>query len=263
MSKTEESNFHDEYVRSCELRAFESRFYSREALAKENDMAFKFLGDLRGKNLLFYGSGAHYSLIREFVKKGAKVIAIDISPASINILYKACKREGLWKSVTPLVMDCESLGFGDESIDIVFGRSIVHHLDVDTSLREISRVLKPTGKFTVLEPLGMNPLINLYRRLTPKSRTTGEHPLVSADLKLFNRYFHKIDRHYLYFLTIIAYIYKLLDKNDERFISIFNGFFLIDELLLRAIPYYSFLCWDVLLCCQKDTLNCTVINRKG
>jgi hypothetical protein len=33
-----------------------------------------------------------------------------------------------------------------------------------------------------LEPLGHNPLINLYRRLTPSMRTTDEHPLRMRDI---------------------------------------------------------------------------------
>jgi len=252
MAKTEERDFHDKYVRSGELRIFESRFYSKEAEAKEKGIALDFLGDLCGKYLLFYGSGAHFSLVREFVRRGAKVIAIDISPASIEKLYEACKREGVQNSVAPLVMDCESLGFGDASIDIVFGRSIIHHLDIDTSLREISRVLKPGGKFAVLEPLGTNPLINAYRRLTPKSRTSGEHPLKNEDFKLFYSYFPKTVSYYFYFFAILAYFYRMVDPEEAHFIRIFKILCSIDDLFLRIIPCYSFLCWDVLLCCEKE-----------
>ena len=44
-------------------------------------------------------------------------------------------------------------------------------------LNEISRILKPNGKLLFIEPLGTNPLINFYRKLTPKSRSKDEHPL--------------------------------------------------------------------------------------
>ena len=43
---------------------------------------------------------------------------------------------------------------------------------------EINKVLKDDGEMVFLEPLGTNPLINLYRKLTPKSRSVDEHPFV-------------------------------------------------------------------------------------
>jgi ubiquinone/menaquinone biosynthesis C-methylase UbiE len=148
-------------------------------------------------------------------------------------------------------MDCESLDFADESFDFVFARSIIHHLHVDTSLKEIKRVLKPNGKLAVLEPLGTNPLINLYRRLTPNSRTTDEHPLANTDLKMFKDYFPNSEFHYLYFLSILAYFYRMLDGDERRFVKVFSFLNAADDIFLKYIPLYRYLCWDVLLCCHK------------
>lgn len=251
MGKAEERNFHDLYVTSGDLRSLENRFYSAAAEAKENDIAFDFLGDLCGKRLLFYGSGCHFSMIRKFIQRGAEVTAIDISPETIKILVQAVEREGFQAKCTCLVMDCESLDFKDRSFDIVFARSIIHHLDIDTSLREIFKVLKPNGNLTALEPLGTNPLINVYRRFTPHSRTSGEHPLVTEDLKKFERYFPQTQARYLYFLSVLAYLYRMLDQNERRFLRAFSFLNAVDEFLLRVIPAYRYLCWDVLLCCQK------------
>ena len=39
------------------------------------------------------------------------------------------------------------------------------------------------------EPLGTNPMIRLYRRLTPRLRSPDEHPLVDADVDLARRSF--------------------------------------------------------------------------
>jgi ubiquinone/menaquinone biosynthesis C-methylase UbiE len=254
MAKQEEREFHDRYITGeGNLRSRESRFYSSTAESMETAIALDFLGDLHGKRLLFYGSGGHFSLIRKFVQQGAEVIAIDISPETVAGLRRAIELEGYANQSSAIEMDCESLDFADESFDFVFARSIIHHLNVDTSLKEIKRVLKPDGKLAVLEPLGTNPLINLYRWITPNSRTADEHPLANADLKTFKDYFPESKFHYLYFVSIIAYFYRMLDGNEQRFKKVFLFLNAVDKFFLRLFPPYRYLCWDVLLCCQKKS----------
>ena len=50
------------------------------------------------------------------------------------------------------------LAFPEASCDVVFGVSVLHHLELDTALREIRRVLKPHGVMIFAEPLDINPL---------------------------------------------------------------------------------------------------------
>ncbi len=251
MGKQEEVEFHDRFVTTTDLRSFEGKFYSVTAQEKEESLAFEYLGDLSNRRLLFYGAGGHFSMIRKFVQRGALVTAIDISPETIESLKRAVASEGMDAKCTLLVMDCESLQIADSSMDIVFARSIIHHLDTELSLKEIKRVLAPNGKLVALEPLGTNPVINVYRYFTPQSRTRGEHPFVPRDLKLFFRYFGKVHVHYLYFLSIFSYVYRMLDPNDARFVKVFRFLDGIDNALVRGVPLYRYLCWEAILCCQK------------
>ena len=46
-----------------------------------------------------------------------------------------------------------------------------------------SENLPSKGNLIFIEPLGTNPIINLYRKLTPKSRSKDEHPLINKDFK--------------------------------------------------------------------------------
>ena len=62
--------------------------------------------------------------------------------------------------MSAFIMDCENLGFKDNSFDLIFGRAILHHLNLEKSSKEISRVLCKNGKAVFIEHLGMNPLIN-------------------------------------------------------------------------------------------------------
>lgn len=82
------------------------------------------------------------------------------------------------------VMDVQALTFNDETFDLVFGSGILHHFALPVTLSEINRVLKKGGRALFTGPLVANPLLKLFRILTPKSRTVDEKPLTSCDLEL-------------------------------------------------------------------------------
>jgi ubiquinone/menaquinone biosynthesis C-methylase UbiE len=86
-------------------------------------------------------------------------------------------------------MNAEILEFPDQSFDLVFGSSILHHLNLDKAYAEIERVLRPGGCALFIEPFGHNVLINAYRNRTPSSRTEDEHPLLWRDLELSRTFF--------------------------------------------------------------------------
>ena len=62
-------------------------------------------------------------------------------------------------------------------------------MQIEKCLNEIHRILKSKGNLIFIEPLGTNPIINLYRKLTPKSRSKDEHPLINKDFKYINEKF--------------------------------------------------------------------------
>jgi hypothetical protein len=64
--------------------------------------------------------------------------------------------------------------------------------------------LKTGGEGLFLEPLGHTPLINLYRRFTPRFRTPDEHPLVISDFELARRYFGSVDAEFFHLTSFFA-----------------------------------------------------------
>src|SRR3546814_16824046 len=78
-------------------------------------------------------------------------------------------------------MNAEAMTFPDDSFDLVFGSGIIHHLDIDRAFGEIARVLRPGGRAVFIEPLGLNPAIELYLRFTPSARTPDEPPPPRTD----------------------------------------------------------------------------------
>ncbi len=131
--------------------------------------------DLSGKTVLDYGCGRGEESLT-FLRRGAeKVHGIDISPVYVGYAAKCAQESGFPEDRYGFhVMDAHSLSFPDESFDLVSGRAILHHLDADTALGEIYRVLKPGGRVLLYEPLADNPLLKLFRHLTPHARTKDE-----------------------------------------------------------------------------------------
>jgi SAM-dependent methyltransferase len=139
-------------------------------------------------------------------------------------------------------MNAEGLAVADNAFDLVCGTGILHHLDLETALAEIARVLRPNGRAIFIEPLGHNIFINAFRRLTPTIRSQDEQPLLMADLALFSRYFGAVETRYYYFavLALAPFVhFKLfltLLKTAER----------VDEILFR-VPFLRKQAWQILI----------------
>jgi ubiquinone/menaquinone biosynthesis C-methylase UbiE len=70
----------------------------------------------------------------------------DISPGMVEVATRNAKELGL--DVDGRVADAESIPYEDETFDLVVGHAVLHHIpDVELSLKECMRVLKPGGRF--------------------------------------------------------------------------------------------------------------------
>lgn len=119
---------------------------------------------------------------------GREVDGIDISPVYVAEADAAARAAGYDAERFRFVVgDAHALPYDDASFDLVLGEGILHHLDLPTALAEVHRVLRPGGRALFLEPLLDNPLLKVFRRLTPKARTDDERPLSAADLRMIAR----------------------------------------------------------------------------
>jgi SAM-dependent methyltransferase len=142
-------------------------------------------------------------------RRGYHVTAIDLSVEAVRQARELVGREGLEAEIH--IMNAESLEFDDASFDLVCGRAILHHLELETAYAEIARVLKPNGRAVFLEPLAHNPFINLYRSLTPSLRTRDEQPLRLDDIRQATEYFDQVRATYwdLFVLAAVPFRSKL------------------------------------------------------
>lgn len=128
-------------------------------------------GICNGSKILEIGCGTGM-FTEMFATAGAEIIAVDISQ---SLLEKARSRT-LWpKSVSFLEKsfeDCEV----DGPFDAVLGSSILHHLEVEQSLRKIFHMLRPGGIVAFAEPNMLNPQICLQKNIPWLKRLMGDSP---------------------------------------------------------------------------------------
>ena len=242
MNKTleEEQKFQDLKV-TDNIRKEYSVFY--EDNVEISNYLEKVLTNCIGR-ILIYGCGDVD--ITSFVQKGfSEVIGIDISPKSIEKINVIIHEKKLENTVKTFVMDAQAMTFEDGSFDVIFGTGILHHLDVEKSMKEIDRVLKPEGKIIFMEPLGINPIINLYRSRTQEARTEYEHPFRLKDIKIIKNYFRVRSKGF-YLFTILSFGFKTIIKSNFLYkISrlVLSG---LDMLLLSLLPL-DYLCWIIVI----------------
>lgn len=193
--------------------------------------------DVAGKKVLEYGCGEGSHSI-EIARRGGQVTGIDISEVGIRKATEAAAAAGV-SGASYEVMDAMDMSFPDGSFDLVIGEGILHHLDLERSYSEISRVLKPGGQAIFMEPLGHNPAIWLFRTLTPRLRTDDEHPLLRRDLKLAEKYFERTSFQYFHLTSFAA----LLMLKTPWFFQTVNLLDRVDAGLFKAIPPVGLLSW--------------------
>jgi 2-polyprenyl-3-methyl-5-hydroxy-6-metoxy-1,4-benzoquinol methylase len=88
-----------------------------------------------------------------------RVVGIDISAEFVGACRETIARRGL-TSATVELASSERLPHSDGYFEAVVIVDVLHHLgDVEPTLREVRRVLKPGGDLIVFEPNKLNPML--------------------------------------------------------------------------------------------------------
>ena len=236
MSLTEinlrEKNFHNN-LQSKKKGRFENIFY-KALYNMYEDFNSIIYNKANKKIVLDYGCGVGSITEKIAQLNPVKLVGIDISEVSINKANENAKNLNL--QIEYSVDNCESLKLKNKTFDLVFGSGILHHLDIKKAISEISRVLKNDGEMVFLEPLGTNPLINFYRKLTPNSRSADEHPFVEKDFNLINSLFKNVKINYYGFFTLIFFFFYRKPKKSIFF----------------KIKYFRNFAWSVLIVAKKN-----------
>jgi ubiquinone/menaquinone biosynthesis C-methylase UbiE len=237
-----ERKFHDN-LQSKKSERFENIFY--KAIHNITEDFFNYLKEnTKNSDVLDYGCGTGASIEKVIKFNPKKIFGIDISEVSVKKAKK--KAEELKISANYSVDNCEKTKFENNSFDLVYGAGILHHLKLEKCLDEICRILKSKGKLVFIEPLGTNPIINFYRKLTPNSRSKDEHPLVNKDFVYIKSKFTDISIKYYGFLTLVFFPFYKSPENSKLFRLLVD----LDQFLFK-FKFFQIFAWSVLIKAKK------------
>lgn len=148
-------------------------FLSRNAESRKKTSFFSQLYEtceeyveyLRGGSILEIGCGDGMDSVALALDYDCKVTAIDISEARVELALENIKKYNHEDQISVRKGDANSLDFEDGQFDGVIGNSVMLFLDHDKSCKEISRVLKPGGRFVLTnESMPLSPFVKLSRK---------------------------------------------------------------------------------------------------
>lgn len=152
------------------------------------EYSFHLLGDARGLTVLEYGCGDGENTVALAARGAGRVLSLDISPDLIEIARRRLAVNGVGADVEFVVGSAHDVPLADESVDVVFGIAILHHLDLGLAAREVKRVLRPGGRAVFQEPVRSSALMRAARKLIPykpPDLSPFERPLTDRELEQF------------------------------------------------------------------------------
>lgn len=252
-----EKKFADDSMLRITYPGYRERFNS----SPENRYIYKFLGeDVEGKKVLDCGCGSGVMSV-VFALGGAEVAAYDVSKVNLGVSRKRAAYYNLESRINFAYSAAERLSFRDESFDIVFGTSILHHTILQSATEEIARVLKPGGKAAFIEPLGTNPIITFARNRLSYAGKEGhgnDRPFDYGDIALLKKHFRNFQYKEFRLTTML---YKFFGRKEETFderlkqeafrVRMFRYTVPIDAALTAALPFTRRFCQIVAVLCEK------------
>jgi 2-polyprenyl-3-methyl-5-hydroxy-6-metoxy-1,4-benzoquinol methylase len=162
--------------------------YKKLVLRRLRERQWAMLGNLAGKRVLDVGCGVGRETV-ELARRGARVVAVDLSPALVMRARARAAEAGVADRVEFRVAAAEDLAADGRRFDVVIGNGVLHHLDLPAFKRTLQGLMASGGVAQFQEPLIHNPLLRLYRALTPQLHTPTERPLAVRDVSDFVRGF--------------------------------------------------------------------------
>lgn len=181
-------------------------------------------------------------------KCGGDVIGIDISPEGIENARVNATQEGVEQNCKFEVRDAEATGFPDNTFDVIVEYGALHHLDYERAMTELRRIIKPAGEIVCIEALRHNPLIHLYRKMTPHLRTEWEvdHILKVNQLDLSKAFFAEVHAKFFHLAVLAAVPFR-----KTRFFKPMRTFLEgVDKAILKH-PFIGKYGWIMVLTLSK------------
>ncbi|WP_075341098.1 bifunctional demethylmenaquinone methyltransferase/2-methoxy-6-polyprenyl-1,4-benzoquinol methylase UbiE [Tenacibaculum agarivorans] len=129
----------------------------------------KLIGETQPKSILDIATGTGDLAMMMAKLNPEKIVGLDISPGMLEVGKQKIKKASLDKKIEMIVGDSENIPFDDNTFDaITVSFGVRNFENLDKGLQEILRVLKPNGKFVILETSNPTkfPFKQLYKLYT-------------------------------------------------------------------------------------------------
>jgi SAM-dependent methyltransferase len=199
------------------------------------EYAYHLLGDVRGQMVLDYGCG-HGENTLLLLQRGARVLAMDLSHSLAKLAQRRLEMNGVSGAVQFMAASAHAVPLPSESVDVVFGIAILHHLDLELAASEVYRVLRPGGRAIFQEPVRSSRAMRGVRSLFSYQQedvSPYERPLTDPELSDFSRCFEV--RHKRAFQLPHVRLGHVLKINRERLFELYA----LDSRILRRFPMLS------------------------
>jgi SAM-dependent methyltransferase len=214
---------------------------------------FDFLEPLQEKTILDLGCGYNPTPIYLALAGAKRVYACDVSPKAVEYVRRTAEEHGLADRIEAFVAPGEHLPLADESIDVVHGEAVLHHLDISAAGRELARVLRIGGKAGFKDPLGHNRALEFARDYLwygwKKAAKGTDRPLRFAEIEKFASNFNGCQSRGFCFLSMAALVCGR-GKSHLR-----NWLEPLDERLLTTFPSLRKYSRFVVTCVEKGHVN--------
>jgi SAM-dependent methyltransferase len=200
-----------------------------------------FLGDLSDKHVLEYGCGLG-QISSLLAKNCARVTTFDISRNSVEVARRRADLNQVADRIELTVAAGESLPFASESFDVIFGKAILHHLNVHLGWYDLYRLLKTGGKAVFIEPMGMNPVLNFARDHVPypkKNPRGADRPLNYTEIQGWGKGFREFRFREIQLLS-------MLERGLGQHVKV-KPLRNIDNYLLKTFPFLRKFCRYVVM----------------
>ncbi len=257
-----EQKFHDRWASDLDSALLDVVKINEADTAPEIRYILGQLGPLEGKKLIDVGCGLGEASVY-FAIKGAEVTSVDISEGMLQSVERLALKYQV--KVRTFKLNVEA-GFPDDKFDIVYAGNLLHHVEVEATLKKLALLIKDGGLLATWDPLAYNPFINVYRFIARKVRTPDEHPFKKKDIALFKKYFSDVKVRYFWLFSLTVFLcmalvqfrnpnkerfWKAVVEEGERWRWLYRPLEALDTFILRLFPGLGLLCWNVVILARK------------
>lgn len=224
--------------------------YAAPAFDRIVQSSFTFLQMKPGELVLDMGCGEGKETLL-LARQGLTVISTDLSRLQLGRARQLMQEKAANARVCFVQANAEELPFAANSFRIIYGKAILHHLDLGLSAQEVKRLLRQDGRASFAEPLAHHPLFWAARRLTPQLHTKDEHPLPLSELRRFGAHFGQAEIEVYFLFAPVSYAARRLPGAEHIFRRLHSLLQDIDQWLFDHFRALKELAWYGLVKVEK------------